>query len=124
MRRIALLLLATVVLAAAEGAPLAPEALYGVWRPDGAASAAAQRPAAEAAARVEGYGITFTARICRVVTSDDGQYAGPWRLESVGPGTAELVVQPRGGEERRLKLVLTGRHLTADGGIPLAKAAR
>jgi len=124
MRTIALLLLATATVCAAVDAPLVADALYGTWLPDPAAVTAAQRPASEAAARVEGYGITFTARICRVVFAEDQQYAGPWRLDTPAAGSAVLVVQPKGGAERRLKLVLTGKHLVADGGLPLAQAPR
>mgnify|MGYP000420096025 CR=1 FL=1 len=123
MRHLALIVLATAALCAAD-APLAVEALYGTWAPDAAAATPAQRPAVADAAKVEGYGITFTARICRVVLADDDQYAGPWRLDQAAPGSAVLVVQPKGGEERRLKLALAGKHLSVDGGLPLAKAAR
>ena len=123
MRHLALLLLATATLIAAD-APLTVDALYGTWAPDAAAATAAQRPAVEAAAKVESYGITFTARICRVIVSDDQAYSGPWRLDQAAADSAVLVVQPKGGEERRLKLTLSGKHLSVDGGLPLAKAPR
>ena len=123
MRHLALLLIAAASLHAAA-ATLSVESLYGTWAPDAVAATAGQRAALDAAGKVEGYGITFTARICRVVFADDQQYAGPWRLDSAAAGSAVLVVQPKGGEERRLQLALTGKHLVIDGGMPLAKAAR
>lgn len=125
MRPLILLLLATALVSAAE-ATLTPEALHGMWVPDAKAATAAQKPALEAAGKVEGYGITFTARICRVVLggAEDQQYAGQWRLDGAKPGGAVLVVQPKGGEERRLTLVLSGARLTVDGGLPLIKAPR
>jgi hypothetical protein len=127
MRHLALLLLVLAFIApaaVAAEAPLTVEALYGTWAPDAAAATAEQRADVDAAAKLEGYGITFTARICRVIFSEEEAYSGPWRLDQAAAGSAVLVVQPKGGEERRLKLALAGKHLRVDGGLPLAKAAR
>jgi len=123
MRPLALLLLATALVSAAE-ATLTPEDLHGVWVPDAKAVTAAQKSALAAAAKIEGYGITFTARICRVVLGEDEQYAGQWRLDAPTAAGAVLVIQPRGAEERRLNLVLNDKRLTVDGGLPLTKAPR
>lgn len=112
---------------AAERPTIVPETLHGVWVLDAKAVKPDQRAAADAAAAIEGYGLAFTQRICRVVLGDDRQFAGMWRIAEASATTATVVVQPRGGEEQRLTVAFDGRHLVITDppvGLPLIKAPR
>lgn len=108
MRTLLLTLFATLTLAHAA---LSPDDLHGTWVVDEKAVTAEQKAAAAAAKDVEGFGVTFTLRTARVVTGADEMYSGMWRLEDATATTATAVVQPRGGEERRLSVTRDGKHL-------------
>lgn len=130
MLRILALVLCSIALlmpAAERTTPLVVEDLHGAWIVDTQAVKAEQKEAAAAAAAVEEYGVNFTQRTCRVILSDDQAYAGMWRLDEATPTTATVVVQPKGGEERRLRIRLEGKTLVlldAPGALPLVKAKR
>ncbi len=108
MRTLLLTLFATLTLLHAA---IAPNDLHGTWVVDEKAVTAEQKEAAAAAKDVDGFGVTFTLRTARVVVGADEMYAGQWRLEDATATTATAVVQPRGGEERRLHVTREGKHL-------------
>lgn len=123
--RIALLVLLAMALAAAEN--LLPDHLFGTWVVDTAALAKPQQEAAAAAAKVEGFGITFTLRTARVVFAAEGMVSGMWRLDEATPTTATLVIQPRGMDEQRFHLTLEQQRLVVaecPGRLPLKKLDR
>jgi hypothetical protein len=107
-------------LAAADN--LTPDALHGMWVVDEKAVTKDQK---DAAAKIENFGINLTLRTARVIFDKDTVIAGMWRLDGATPTTATLVVQPKGGEERRYKITLTKGHLVIDecpGKLPLKNA--
>lgn len=108
MRTLLLTLFATLTLAHAA---LTPDDLHGTWVVDEKAVTDDQKAAAAAAKGVEGFGVTFTLRTARVVIGAEEMYAGQWRLEDATATSATAVIQPRGGEERRLSLTREGKHL-------------
>jgi hypothetical protein len=121
--RTALLCLIAMTLAAADN--LTPDALHGMWVVDEKAVTKDQKDAAAAAAKIENFGINLTLRTARVIFAQDTVVAGMWRLDGATPTTATLVVQPKGGEERRYKITLTKGHLVIDecpGKLPLKNA--
>ena len=121
--RILCLCLLVFTLTAAEN--LSADALYGSWVVDDKALTKDQKEAAAAAAQVENFGMNLTLRTARVIFAKDTIAAGMWRLDEATPTTAVLVMQPKGGEERRLHLTLLKGHLVVDecpGKLPLKKA--
>jgi hypothetical protein len=130
MLRTACLLLATCLLllhGAERTTPIVAEDLHGAWVVDTAHLTAAQQDAAKAAAAVDGYGVNFTLRTCRVIISDERAFAGMWRVDDATPTTATIVVQPKGHEEQRVAITFDGTTLVlADepGKLPLIKAKR
>lgn len=121
--RILPLLLLTSLLVAAEN--LLPDHLYGSWVVDEKAVAKEQKEDVAAAALVEGFGITFTLRTARAIFAKDEMFTGMWRLDESTPTTATLVIQPKGGEERRYHLTLAKQRLVVaecPGQLPLKKA--
>jgi len=129
LRTLALLLLTTtLVLTAAERTtPIVVEDLHGAWVIDTASLKADQKEAAKAAAAVEDYGINFTQRTCRVILSEDQAYAGMWRVDNATPTTATVVVQPKGGEERRIPITFDGKTLVltdTPNKLPMVKAKK
>lgn len=123
MLRIACLCLLTLTLAAAEN--LTPDNLYGNWVVDEKAVTKEQKDAAAAAAKVENFGVNFTLRTARMILAADTVVAGMWRLDQATPTTATVVIQPKGGEERRYKVTLTKGQLVIDecpGRLPLKNA--
>jgi hypothetical protein len=116
------LLLAGASLTAAE--PLDMDALHGTWVVDEKAATKEQAAAVAAAKAIEGFGVVLTTRTARVVFDADGMVAGIWRLDAATPTTAVLVIQPKGGEERRFNLTVTGdRMVVAEqpDGLPLIR---
>ncbi|MBA3846570.1 MAG: hypothetical protein H0X45_07990 [Planctomycetes bacterium] len=112
---------------AAGAQPLTNDDLHGTWTLDEKAATKDQAAAVAAAKAVESFGIVLTTRIARVVFETDGMVAGMWRLDDATATTATLVVQPRGGEERRYALTIDGERMTvaeAPGGLPLIRAKR
>lgn len=123
MLRIACLCLLTLTLAAAEN--LTPDALHGMWVVDEKAVTKEQKDAAASAAQIENFGINLTLRNARVIFAKDTVVAGMWRLDGATPTTATLVIQPKGGEERRYKVTLKKGQLVVDecpGKLPLKNA--
>ncbi len=124
-QRLTLLLLVLVVqLAAAEGAPLAADDLHGAWELDEASVTAEQQEAATAAKALDGFGLVLSLRTARVVFAEDDFTVGMWRLEDATADSATLVVQPKGGAERRFTLRVDGKRMQvaeAPGGLPLIK---
>lgn len=121
--RIVPLILLTATLAAAD--PLLPDDLFGTWVVDEKAVAEGQRAAAAAAAGIDGFGVTFTLRTARVVFAQDEMVSGMWRLDDATATTATLVIQPKGGDERRYRLTLAGKRLVVaecPGRLPLKNA--
>lgn len=108
MRSLLLTVFATLTLVHAA---ITPNDLHGTWVVDEKAVTAEQKDAAATAKSVDGFGVTFTLRTARVVMGAEEMYAGQWRLEDATATTATAVVQPRGGEERRLSLTREGKHL-------------
>jgi len=123
MMRIVCLCLVALNLTAAEN--LSPDALYGIWVVDEKALTKEQKEAAAAAAQVENFGVNLTLRTARVIFAKDTVVAGMWRLDEAKPTTATLVVQPKGGEERRYHLTLAKGRLVIDecpGKLPMKNA--
>lgn len=119
--RIACLLALVCCLSAADK-PLTMDALHGAWVVDAKAVTKEQKAAAEAAAKVDGFGLTLTLRTARAVWSEEDFVAGMWRLEDATPTTATVIIQPKGGEERRLHLTLEKGVMTvaeSPGKLPL-----
>lgn len=113
MRTLLLACLAT--LACAESV-LTPDDVYGHWEVDAKAVTKDQKAAAESAAAVDGFGVTFTLKFARVTTSsaDDGMFAGQWRLDDATATTATAVVLAKTGEERQYHLTKKGKLLIVD----------
>ena len=129
LRTLILLLISTLLLAHAADrtTPLVVEDLHGAWVIDTASLKPDQKDAAKAAAAIEDYGINFTQRTCRVILSDDQSYAGMWRVDDATPTTATVVVQPKGGEERRIPVTFDGKTLVLTdtaGKLPMVKAKK
>jgi hypothetical protein len=100
------------------------DALYGHWVVDPAAATAAQHDAVATATHVENFGLTLTLRTARIIFARDNLVAGIWRVDEATPTTATLVVQPKGGDERRYHLTLMkGLLVVAEcpGQLPLSK---
>lgn len=109
---------------AAAAAPLTPDALYGAWVLDEAAATKEQAAAVASAKAIEGFGIVLTLRTARITFVADEPISGPWRLEAATATTATLVVQPKGGEERRYAITVDKDRLTvaeAPGGVPFKR---
>jgi hypothetical protein len=107
--------------------PLTVEDLHGAWIVDSTQIKTEQQDAAKAAAAVEGYGITFTQRTCRVIVSEDQAFAGMWRIDAATPTTATIVIQPKGQEEHRVPISYDGKTLVLTdtaAKLPLIKAKR
>ncbi len=124
---IALVALALLGADASGAKPLTNDDLHGTWGLDEKAATKEQATAVAAAKAVESFGIVLTTRIARVVFETDGMVAGMWRLDDATATTATLVVQPRGGQERRYALTIAGDRMTvaeAPGGLPLIRAKR
>lgn len=118
--RILMLLLTATLLASADN--LIPDNLFGNWIVDEKLVTKQQQDAATAAARIEGFGMTFTLRTARVVFAADEMISGMWRLDDATPTTATLVIQPKGADERRYRLTLQKQRLTVaecPGQLPL-----
>ena len=129
LRPLILVLISTILLAhaAERTAPIVVEDLHGAWVVDAASLKPEQKDAAKAAAAVADYGINFTQRTCRVILSDDQSYAGMWRVDDATPTTATVVVQPKGGEERRIPIIFDGKTLVltdTPGKLPMVKAKK
>lgn len=123
MLRIACLCLLSLTLSAAQN--LTPDALYGMWVVDEKALTKDQKEAAAAAAKIENFGVNLTLRNARIIFAKDTVVAGMWRLDGATPTTATLVVQPKGGEERRYQVTLKKGQLVVDecpGKLPLKNA--
>ena len=123
MLRIACLCLLSLTLAAAEN--LTPDALHGIWVVDEKAVIKEQKEAAASAAQIENFGVNLTLRNARVIFAKNTVVAGMWRLDQATPTTATLVIQPKGGEERRYKVTLQKGTLIFDecpGKLPLKNA--
>ena len=104
---------------------LTPDALYGIWVVDEKALTKDQKEARTATAQVENFGVNLTLRTARIIFAKDTVVAGMWRLDEATPTTATLVVQPKGGEERRYHLTLEKGHLViaeCPGKLPLKNA--
>lgn len=123
MLRITCLCLLSLTLAAADN--LTPDALYGIWVVDEKALTKDQKDAAASAAQVENFGVNLTLRTARFIFAKDSVVAGAWRLDQATPTTATLVVQPKGGEERRFTVTLKKGQLVVDqcpGKLPMKNA--
>lgn len=123
MLRIACLCLLALTLTAAE--KLSPDNIYGIWVVDEKALTKDQKEAAAEAAQVENFGVNLTLRTARIIFAKDTVVAGMWRLDDATPTTATLVVQPKGGEERRYHLTLAKGRLVIDecpGKLPMKNA--
>lgn len=123
MLRIACLCLLSLTLAAAD--KLTPDALYGMWVVDEKALSKEQKEAASSAAQIENFGVNLTLRNARIIFAKDTIVAGMWRLDGATATTATLVVQPKGGEERRYQVTLKKGQLVIDecpGKLPLKNA--
>lgn len=112
MLRIACLCLLSLTLTAADN--LTPDAFYGMWVVDDKALTKDQKEAAAAAAKIENFGVNLTLRNARIIFAKDTVVAGMWRLDQVTPTTATLVIQPKGGEERRYQVTLKKGQLVVD----------
>ena len=99
MLRIICLCFLALTLAAAEN--LSPDNIYGIWVVDDKALTKDQKDAAAAAAKVENFGVNLTLRTARIIFATDTVVAGMWRLDDATPTTAILVVQPKGGDEKK-----------------------
>jgi hypothetical protein len=124
--RLSLLLIIAlaVPLAAAERAPLVADDLHGAWELDTTAVTAEQQDAAAAAQAVDGFGLVLSLRTARIIFGDDDFTVGMWRLENATADAATLVVQPKGGAERRFQLSVDGKRMQiaeAPGKLPLIK---
>ena len=123
MLRLVCLCLLSLTLAAAEN--LTPDALHGIWVVDEKALTKEQKEAAASAAQIENFGVNLTLRNARIIFAKDTVVAGMWRLDQATPTTATLVIQPKGGEERRFKVTLQKGMLIFDecpGKLPLKNA--
>lgn len=123
MLRLACLCLLSLTLTAADN--LTPDALYGIWVVDEKAVTKEQKEAAAAAAQIENFGVNLTLRNARIIFAKDTVVAGMWRLDHATPTTATLVVQPKGGEERRYQVTLKKGQLIVDecpGKLPMKNA--
>lgn len=123
MLRIACLCLLSLTISAAEN--LSPDALYGIWVVDEKALTKDQKDAAAEAAKIENFGVNLTLRNARIIFAKDTVVAGMWRLDQATPTTATLVVQPKGGEERRYQVTLKKGQLVIDecpGKLPMKNA--
>lgn len=123
MLRLVCLCLLTLTLAAAEN--LTADALHGIWVVDEKAVTKEQKEAAAAAGQVENFGVNLTLRNARIIFAKDTVVAGMWRLDQATPTTAIVVVQPKGGEERRYNVTLQKGHLIfaeCPGKLPLKNA--
>ncbi len=121
--RILCLCLVAMTLAAADN--LTPDALYGTWVVDEKALTKEQKEAAASAVQIENFGVNLTLRTARVIFAKDTVIAGTWRLDEATPTTATLVLQPKGGEERRYHLTLKKGQMIIDecpGKLPLKNA--
>ena len=120
MMRIVCLFLFALTITAAEN--LTPDSLYGIWVVDEKALTKDQKEARTAIAQIENFGVNLTLRTARIIFAKDTVIAGMWRLDEVTPTTATMVVQPKGGDERRYHLTLEkGRLVIAEcpGKLPL-----
>ena len=123
MLRIACLCLFALAVSAAD--KLTPDSLYGIWVVDQKALAKDQQEAAAAAAKVENFGVNLTLRTARIIFATDTVVAGMWRLDEATATTATMVVQPKGGEERRYHVTLKKGNLVFDecpGKLPMKNA--
>lgn len=112
MLRIACLCLLSLTLTAADN--LTPDAFYGMWVVDDKALTKDQKEAAASAAKIENFGVNLTLRNARIIFAKDTIIAGMWRLDQATPTTATLVIQPKGGEERRYQVTLKKGQLVVD----------
>lgn len=123
MVRIACLCLLALTITAAE--KLNPDVLYGIWVVDEKALTKEQKDAAAEAAKIENFGVNLTLRTARVIFAKDTVVAGMWRLDEATPTTAILVIQPKGGDEKRYHLTFQKGRLTFDecpGKLPMKNA--
>lgn len=127
LRIVVLGLLLTLLHAAERTTPIVAEDLHGAWVVDTTSLKPEQQAAAKAAAAVEGYGVNFTQRTCRVILSEEQAFAGMWRVDEATPTTATITVYPKGQEEQRFAISFDGKTLVltqAPGALPLVKAKR
>ena len=123
MLRIICLCFLALTLAAAEN--LSPDNIYGIWVVDDKALTKDQKDAAAAAAKVENFGVNLTLRTARIIFATDTVVAGMWRLDDATPTTAILVVQPKGGDEKKYHLTFAKGRLVLDecpGKLPMKNA--
>ncbi len=123
MFRIICLCLFALTLAAAD--KLSPDKIYGIWVVDEKALTKDQKDAATAAAQIENFGVNLTLRTARIIFAKDTVISGMWRLDDATPTTATMVVQPKGGEERRYKITFEKGRLIVDecpGKLPMKNA--
>jgi len=123
MIRILCLCLFALTLAAAD--KLSPDAIYGIWVVDEKALTKDQKDAATAAAQIESFGVNLTLRTARIIFAKDIIVSGMWRLDEATATTATMVVQPKGGEERRYHITFEKGRLMVDecpGKLPFKNA--
>jgi hypothetical protein len=130
MRTVLLLLLSFLVSAAFAAEtrkdPLTMDDLYGRWVPDWKALAP-QDAKAELTAAYADMAVSLTPRIGRIFTKEDeDMLVGLWRIEDAKPSAGTILIQSKGGVERRLPFSYDGKHLQLDGlsvKVPLMKEA-
>ena len=123
MLRIACLCLLALTLAAAE--KLSPDNIYGIWVVDEKALTKDQKEAAVDAAKIENFGVNLTLRTARIIFAKDTVVAGMWRLDDATATTATLVIQPKGGDEKKYHLTFAKGRLMLDecpGKLPMKNA--